>query len=138
MLELGLTLSDLEYFEQSTLFIVGADTGISRDLSDHMAIGAEIGLRYQPKLSPAPILGARVSRTSTTPAADGRCPSASFHMAVLMTRAHRRAFGAWRARWRCLLAAPPSRRPQGQDAPRHHSQLTADVNSPETKVRRRP
>jgi len=56
VLELGLTLSNLEYFEQSTVFIVGADTGISRDVSDHMAIGAEIGLRYQPKLSPAPIL----------------------------------------------------------------------------------
>ena len=56
VLELGLTLSDLDYFEDSTLFIFGADTGISRDLSDTIAIGAEIGLRYQPKLSPAPIL----------------------------------------------------------------------------------
>jgi hypothetical protein len=56
VLELGLTLSDLDYFETSTLFIFGADTGISRDLSDTIAIGAEIGLRYQPKLSPAPIL----------------------------------------------------------------------------------
>ena len=56
VLELGLTLSDLDYFENSTLFIVGADTGISRDLSDTIAIGAEIGLRYQPKFSPAPIL----------------------------------------------------------------------------------
>jgi len=56
VLELGLTLSDLDYFENSTLFIFGADTGISRDLSDTIAIGAEIGLRYQPKFSPAPIL----------------------------------------------------------------------------------
>ena len=56
VLEVGLTLDDLDYFEDSTLFIFGGDTGISRDLSDTIAIGAEIGLRYQPKLSPAPIL----------------------------------------------------------------------------------
>jgi hypothetical protein len=56
VLEAGLTLSNLDYFERSTLFIFGADTGISRDISDNLAIGAEIGLRYQPKLSPAPIL----------------------------------------------------------------------------------
>ena len=56
VLELGLTLNNLDYFEDSTLFIFGGDTGISRDLSDTIAIGAEIGLRYQPKLSPAPIL----------------------------------------------------------------------------------
>jgi hypothetical protein len=55
VLELGLTLNELDYFEDSTLFIFGADTGISRDLSDTIALGAEIGLRYQPKLSPAPI-----------------------------------------------------------------------------------
>lgn len=56
VLELGLTLTDLEYFDSSTMFLVGADTGISRDLSDTIAIGAEIGLRYQPKPSPSPIL----------------------------------------------------------------------------------
>jgi hypothetical protein len=56
VLELGLTLTDLDYFESSTLFLVGADTGIGHDLSDTLAIGAEIGLRYQPKPSPAPIL----------------------------------------------------------------------------------
>jgi hypothetical protein len=56
VLELGLTLSDLDYFNSSTLFIFGADTGISRDVSDHLSIGAEIGLRYQPGLNPAPIL----------------------------------------------------------------------------------
>ena len=56
VLELGLTLNNLDYFENSTLFLFGGDTGISRDLSDAIAIGAEIGLRYQPKLSPAPIL----------------------------------------------------------------------------------
>jgi hypothetical protein len=56
VLELGLTLNNLDYFESSTLFLVGADTGVSRDLSDTIAIGAEIGLRYQPKPGPAPIL----------------------------------------------------------------------------------
>jgi hypothetical protein len=56
VLELGLTLADLDYFDSSTLFIFGADTGISRDISDNLAIGAEIGLRYQPKLNAAPIL----------------------------------------------------------------------------------
>jgi hypothetical protein len=56
VLELGLTLTDLDYFESSTLFLVGADAGVSRDLSDTVAIGAEIGLRYQPKPSPAAIL----------------------------------------------------------------------------------
>jgi hypothetical protein len=56
VLELGLTLSNLDYFKSSNVFIVGADTGISRDLSTNLAIGAELGLRYQPKLSPARIL----------------------------------------------------------------------------------
>ena len=56
VLEVGLTLENLDYFEDSTLFIFGADAGVSRDLSDTIAIGAEIGLRYQPKFSPAPIL----------------------------------------------------------------------------------
>jgi hypothetical protein len=56
VLEVGLTLDDLDYFEDSTLFIFGADAGISRDLSNTIAIGAEIGLRYQPKFKPAAIL----------------------------------------------------------------------------------
>jgi hypothetical protein len=56
VLEVGLTLDDLDYFEESTLFIFGGDLGISRDLSDSIAIGAEVGLRYQPKFSPAAIL----------------------------------------------------------------------------------
>ena len=56
VLEVGLTLDDLDYFEDSTLFIFGGDAGISQDLSDSIAIGAEIGLRYQPKFSPAAIL----------------------------------------------------------------------------------
>jgi opacity protein-like surface antigen len=56
VLEVGLTLDDLDYFESSTLFIVGADAGVSRDISDTIAIGVELGLRYQPKFSPASIL----------------------------------------------------------------------------------
>jgi len=56
VLEVGLSLNNLPYYERSTLFLVGADTGVSRDLSDTIAIGAEIGLRYQPKPSPARIL----------------------------------------------------------------------------------
>jgi hypothetical protein len=56
VLEVGLTLDDLDYFENSTLFIFGGDIGISRDISDSVAIGAEVGLRYQPKFSPAPVL----------------------------------------------------------------------------------
>ena len=54
--EVGLGLDDLDYFEDSTLFVFGGDAGISRNLSDTIAIGAEIGLRYQPKFSPAPVL----------------------------------------------------------------------------------
>ena len=56
VLELGLTLSDLDYFDSSTLFIAGVDTGVSRDVSDHLALGAELGLRFQPKLNAAPVL----------------------------------------------------------------------------------
>lgn len=56
VVEVGLTLTDIDYFESSTLFILGGDTGIVRDLSDTIAIGAEIGLRFQPKPSPAPVL----------------------------------------------------------------------------------
>jgi hypothetical protein len=50
--ELNLSLADVPYFDTSTLFIFGGDTGISRDLSDRLAIGAEVGLRYQPKPQP--------------------------------------------------------------------------------------
>ena len=67
VLELGLTLTDLDYFEKSTLFIVGADTGVSHDLSDTIAIGAEVGLRYQPKPTAAPILaGTGLERINDT------------------------------------------------------------------------
>jgi hypothetical protein len=47
--ELGLTFADLPYFESSTLFIFGGDAGISQDVSDRVALGAEVGLRFQPK-----------------------------------------------------------------------------------------
>jgi hypothetical protein len=47
--DLGLTFADLPYFDTSTLFIFGGDAGISRDLSDRLAVGVEAGLRYQPK-----------------------------------------------------------------------------------------
>jgi hypothetical protein len=56
VIELGVGLTDLEYWEDSTVFLVGADTGVSHDFSDTVAIGAEVGLRFQPKPSPAPIL----------------------------------------------------------------------------------
>jgi hypothetical protein len=55
VLELGLTLSDLNYYESSTLFIFGADAGLTRDVNDTLVLGAEIGLRFQPGLNPAPI-----------------------------------------------------------------------------------
>jgi hypothetical protein len=47
--ELGLAFEDLPYFKSSTLFLIGGDAGISRDLSDTIAVGAEIGIRFQPK-----------------------------------------------------------------------------------------
>jgi hypothetical protein len=47
--EIGLTIADRPYFESSTLFIFGGDAGISQDISDRLAIGAELGLRFQPK-----------------------------------------------------------------------------------------
>ena len=47
--ELALTMADVPYFESSTLFLVGGDAGISRDLSDTIAVGAEIGLRFHGK-----------------------------------------------------------------------------------------
>jgi hypothetical protein len=49
IVELGLTFQDVDYFDASTLFIFGGDVGVSRDLSDRLAIAGEIGLRYQPK-----------------------------------------------------------------------------------------
>lgn len=49
VIELGVTLPDVEYFDTSTLFIFGGDAGIMRDLSPSVAIGGELGLRFQPK-----------------------------------------------------------------------------------------
>ncbi len=47
--EVGLTLANQPYFKGSNLLIFGGDTGISYDLSDTIAWGAELGLRYQGK-----------------------------------------------------------------------------------------
>ena len=85
VLELGLTLNNLDYFESSTLFLVGADTGVSRDLSDTIAIGAEIGLRYQPKPSPAPILpGTGLENINDTGSRWSLPVSAVLTLAILM------------------------------------------------------
>jgi hypothetical protein len=56
VLELGLTIPDVEYFDSSALFMFGGDAGITRDLSENVAIGGELGLRFQPKPGPRPIL----------------------------------------------------------------------------------
>jgi opacity protein-like surface antigen len=56
VVELGLTFNEIEYFENSTLFIFGGDAGVSYDVSDQVAIGAELGLRFQPKPGQADIL----------------------------------------------------------------------------------
>jgi hypothetical protein len=47
--ELGLTRADVPYFKSSTLFLFGGDAGISRDMSDTVTVGAEIGLRFHGK-----------------------------------------------------------------------------------------
>jgi len=49
VVEVGLTLANQPYFKGSALFIFGGDTGISYDVSDTIALGAELGLRYQGK-----------------------------------------------------------------------------------------
>ena len=49
VVEVGVTLDDVPYFKGSALFIFGGDAGISYDLSDTMAVGVELGLRYQGK-----------------------------------------------------------------------------------------
>jgi hypothetical protein len=49
VVEVGLTLANQPYFKGSALFIFGGDTGISYDISDTIALGAELGLRYQGK-----------------------------------------------------------------------------------------
>jgi hypothetical protein len=49
VVEVGLTLANQPYFKGSTLFILGGDTGISYDVSDRIALGVELGLRFQGK-----------------------------------------------------------------------------------------
>jgi hypothetical protein len=49
VVEVGLTLANQPYFKGSALFIFGGDAGISYDISDTIALGAELGLRYQGK-----------------------------------------------------------------------------------------
>ena len=49
VVEVGLTLANQPYFKGSALLILGGDAGVSYDISDRMALGAELGLRYQGK-----------------------------------------------------------------------------------------
>jgi hypothetical protein len=55
VVEVGLTLANLPYFKGSALLIFGGDTGISYDLSDKIALGVELGLRYQGKPGAEPL-----------------------------------------------------------------------------------
>jgi hypothetical protein len=55
VVEVGYTLANQPYFQGSTLFIFGGDAGASYDLSDKMALGIEVGLRYQGKPEAAPL-----------------------------------------------------------------------------------
>ena len=55
VVEVGVTLDNLPYFEGSALFIFGGDTGVSYDVSDRIALGAEVGLRYQGKPGAEPL-----------------------------------------------------------------------------------
>ncbi len=49
------------------MFIFGGDVGISRDVAEHVALGAEIGLRYQPKPTRAEIaIGTGVENINDT------------------------------------------------------------------------
>ena len=47
--QVGLTLANLPYFKGSALLIVGGDAGASYDVSDTLALGAELGVRFQGK-----------------------------------------------------------------------------------------
>jgi hypothetical protein len=51
--EVGFTAADVPYFDGSTLFLFGGDAGIMRDINERVAIGGEMGLRFQPKPGPA-------------------------------------------------------------------------------------
>jgi hypothetical protein len=54
--DVGLQRRDLPYFEASTLFVVGADAGVSREVAEGLSIGVELGIRFQPGPTPAEIL----------------------------------------------------------------------------------
>jgi len=47
--QVGLTLANLPYFKGSALLIVGGDTGASYDISDTLALGVGLGVRFQGK-----------------------------------------------------------------------------------------
>jgi hypothetical protein len=55
VVEVGLTLDNLPYFKGSPLFIFGGDAGVSYDVSDRIALGVELGLRYQGKPGAEPL-----------------------------------------------------------------------------------
>jgi hypothetical protein len=55
VVEVGLTLANQPYFNGSTLLIFGGDAGVSYDVSDRIALGIELGLRYQGKPEAAPL-----------------------------------------------------------------------------------
>ena len=55
VVEVGLGLDDLPYFKGSALFIFGGDAGVSYDVSDTIAVGMELGLRYQGKPGAEPL-----------------------------------------------------------------------------------
>ena len=55
VVEVGVTLANQPYFNGSTLLIFGGDAGVSYDVSDTMAVGIELGLRYQGKPEAAPL-----------------------------------------------------------------------------------
>ena len=55
VVEVGLTLDNQPYFKGSALLIFGGDTGVSYDVSDTIALGVELGLRYQGKPGAEPL-----------------------------------------------------------------------------------
>jgi hypothetical protein len=55
VVEVGLTLANLPYFKGSPLLIFGGDAGVSYDVSDTIALGVELGLRYQGKPGAEPL-----------------------------------------------------------------------------------
>jgi hypothetical protein len=55
VVEVGLTLANQPYFKGSALLIFGGDAGISYDVSDTIALGVELGLRYQGKPGAEPL-----------------------------------------------------------------------------------